>query len=265
MKKIAIFVLAIILILPCILMFTSCDAVDDVSSWVNSKISKDNDNDKNNETRNTITLPDLSETDASVAKTILSNKGLIPKVEYEYNNNVEEGLVIKTNPEALSSVYEDDIITVYVSKGKSFYEAKNCVGYMTNVTGIDSFSWGSDTEEQTKAFLAPYVSDGYLYVHMILVCKSDSDLAFYGNFASASLNENFLSSVPSTLVGPYDFVGINTFKQEIDNTGNVATEFCVKIPLESLGTKKPNNIYIKLDILVDNVRQTFKAGFDIAW
>lgn len=66
--------------------------------------------------RKGITIPDVSKTDESTCKTLLAGKELIPKVEYQYDDKVEKGLVIDTMPTIGSKVYEDDIVTIIVSK-----------------------------------------------------------------------------------------------------------------------------------------------------
>ena len=262
MKKLATLILVTTLLLSCTLTLTSCD-------FLKEFITTDNGSADNGGTGNTespsIILPDVSGLDETTCKTFLANKGLIPKIDFEYSDTVSEGLVTRTDPAAGSSVKEDDIITVYISKGKSYYEATHAVGYMKNITGVDAFVWGENGEKGTKAFYTPYVSNGYFYMPMSFICRSDYSLSFYGEFATASTNEDFLSSIPATIVGIYEFGGFTYFEKEIDNTGEVETLFCVKIPMSSLGDKNPNNIYISFDVLVDGTRQTFKAGFDIAW
>ena len=261
MKKLAALILATTLLFSFALSLASCDFL---SEFTNNDSNSHSNSSSNTETTS-IKLPDVSGLDETTCKTLLVNKGLIPKIDFEYSDTVSEGLVTRTDPAAGSSVKEDDIITVYISKGKSYYKATNAVGYMKNITGVDAFVWGENGEKGTKEFYTPYVSEGYFYMPMCFICRSDYSLSFYSDFATASINEDFVSSVPATIVGPYEYVGFETFKKEIDNTGEVETLFCVKIPMSSLDNKNPNNIYISLDILVDGTRQTFKAGFDIAW
>lgn len=205
--------------------------------------------------RKGITIPDVSQTDESTCKTLLAGKGLIPKVEYQYDDKVEKGLVIDTMPTIGSKVYEDDIVTVIVSKGKRRYDLADALGAMYNVTGIQNFSWGDDGQKQTKGFYGPYVEEEYLYIEMFLCCKSYSQIEFYDDFGSASITDTFDKTVPIKVI--YS-------SKKVDNNGG-KTSFKVKIPLSDLGVQKPTNLYIEFDFLVAGKRQTFKAEFDLTW
>ena len=203
----------------------------------------------------TIKIPDIENLDVATAKTLLAGKGLIPKVEYEYHNDYDYDLVIRTNPAIGSTVGEDTPVTLYVCKGPAYYELPHAVGYMTDVNNINSFSWGDNGEKQTKGFYAPYVKEGYLYIPMFLMCTSKYIIEFYGDFGTASINDSFDKTVPIDVI--YD-------SKTVNNTGK-ETEFEVKIPLSDLGVQKPTNIYIEFDFFVNNTRENFEAGFDLTW
>lgn len=217
----------------------------------------------NNSSSNTIVIPDICELDESTAKTLLASKGLIPKIAYDYDYSIEEGLVIKTVPSIGSSVSSDDVVTIYISKGKRFYYLLNAVGYMKNVKNIDPFVWGDGTNEGTKEFYTPYVEEGYLYLDMLLRCTSSYSIEFYcgsdssksKGFGTASINDTFDKTVPIDVL----------FDNYVVNNKGGDTNFQVKIPLTDLGVQKPTNIYIEFDFLVNGVRQTFEAGFDLSW
>lgn len=199
---------------------------------------------------NLIQIPDISNVDVDTAKTILASKELIPNVKYEYHN-CDFGTVIRTEPSAGTEVEADTIVTIYVCKGYKYYELNSAVGYMKDVTGIKSFSWDDDT----KGFYAPYVKEGYLYIEMYLACTSTYELAFYGDFGTASINDTFDKTVLIDVL--YD-------SKKVDNNGKKTT-FTVKIPLEDLNVQKPTNIYIRFDFTVNGTRKTFEAGFDLHW
>lgn len=204
-----------------------------------------------------ITIPDIEKLDVDTAKTLLAGKGLIPKVEYEYNNDYDYDLVIRTEPAIGSKVEEDTPVTLYVCKGPYYYELPDAVGRMWNVEGIDPFVWWSEAEDGwgTKGFTDVWVEEGYLHIKMYLGCKSEFSLEFYGDFGTASINDTFDKTVPIKVI--YD-------SKKVANDGSI-TYFEVKIPLGDLGVQKPTNINIKFDFLVNNKRQTFKAGFDLSW
>lgn len=198
-----------------------------------------------------IAIPEVKGLDETTAKSLLAGKGLVPKVEYEYDDDVEEGQVIKTSPSIGSGANRDDIITIYMSKGPSEFYLYDSVGWMDNVYGINDFSW----EKETKGFYTPYVKEGFLYIDMYLYCKSNYKLAFYKDFGTASINDTFDKTVPIQII--YD-------NEKVNNTGK-RTEFTAKIPLSDLGVQKPTNIYLNFDFLVAGKRQTFNASFDLSW
>lgn len=204
---------------------------------------------------NLIKIPDIEKLDVETAKILLAGKGLIPKVEYEYNNDYDYDLVIRTSPAIGSEVEEDAPVILYVCKGPSFYELPDSVGYMEDVHNIDGFSWGDNGEVQTKGFYTPYVQGGYLYIPMFLKCTSKYSIEFYDDFGTASINDTFDKTVPIQVI--YSF-------KEVNNEGG-ETNFEVKIPLSDLGVQKPTNIYIEFDFFVNNERETFRARFDLSW
>lgn len=204
---------------------------------------------------NSITIPDISELDENTAKTLLARKGLIPKITYEYDDSIEEGLVVKTVPEISSKVCEDDVVTIIVSMGPELYFTSEAVGYIKNVYGIDAFDWGDNDDNWTKKFTNVFVYRNYLFISMSLKCRSNYEIEFYKDFGTASLTEDFSKSVPISVI--YD-------TKKVDNNGGI-TDFAVGIPLEDLGTKKPTDVYIEFDFTVDGIREDFEAGFTLAW
>lgn len=202
-----------------------------------------------------IIIPDISGLDEETAKNLLARKGLIPRIERAYNDFVAENRVVSTYPEIGSSVKEDDVITVTISKGPRYFEFENALATFWNIQGIDGFSWGDDGKEKTKAFWDAWFEEGYIYFKGYLCCKSEFDLAFHGTWCTASINDSFDKTVPGELI--YD-------SKTVDNTGKV-TWFTVKIPVSDLSVKKPTNIYVKFDFDVNGTRQTFKSSYDITW
>lgn len=202
-----------------------------------------------------IKIPDIEKMDVTTAKTLLAGKGLIPKIEYEYNNEYDYDLVIRTEPAVNSEVEEDTPVTLYVCKGPQYYELPDAVGRMWNVNNIDDFSWGDDGKPQTKGFYTPYVEAGYLYIPMFLKCTSQYSIEFYKDFGTASINDSFDKTVPIEVI--YD-------NKTVNNKGET-TDFKVKVPLSDLGVQRPTNIYIEFDFYVNSQREDFKAGFDLTW
>lgn len=206
-----------------------------------------------------ITIPDIEKLDVLTAKTLLAGKGLIPKVEYEYSNDYDYDLVIRTEPAIGSKVSEDTPVTLYVCKGPLYYKlkAERQVGRIWNIDGIDGFVWDGEAPNgvPTKWFYNLYSKEGYLFITVGLRCTSKYDLRFYDDFGTASINDTFDKTVPIEVL--YDSSVIN-------NKGE-ATEFELKIPLTDLGVQKPTNVHVELDFLVNGERKTFKASFDLTW
>ena len=205
----------------------------------------------------TIKIPDIQGLDVDTAKTLLVGKGLIPKIEYVYDNNYDYGIVIKTNPAIGSAVEEDTPVKVFVCKGPAYYELASSLGAFSNIDGIEPFvSWTqAENGIGTKGHTKVWAERGYLYISVYLGCKSEYNVEFYGNFGEASINDTFDKTVPIEV--------IYTSKQ-IDNTGE-RTYFDFKIPLSDLGVQKPTNISIRYYLKVDGVRKTGEADFDLSW
>lgn len=236
MKKIVKSLTSVVLIVFICLGAISCS----FNTWIEEKLVK---------------IPDIENIDVSTAKTLLASKGLIPKVEYEYANDYDYDMVIRTYPSIGSEVEEDTPVTLYVCKGPSYYELPHAVGYMKNVNNIDAFSWGDDAKPSTKGFYTPYVKEGYLYIPMYLKCTSEYPIEFYDDFGTASIKDSFDKTVPIKVI--YD-------NKIVNNNGGL-TEFEVKIPLSDLGVQKPTNIYVEFDFYVNSQREDFEAGFDLTW
>ena len=206
-----------------------------------------------------IKVPNIENLDPETAKTLIASKGLIPTVEYEYNNDYDYDKVIRTYPTIGSEVEEDTPIRIYISQGPKYYklEDTSAVGWIANVKGIDPFVWKKESPDgrATKWFYNLYAQEGYLYITIGLRCTSEYSIEFYGDFGTASINDTFDKTVPIKLL--YDSAIVN-------NKGET-TEVELKIPLTDLGVQKPTNIYVEFDFLVNNTRQTLEAGFNLTW
>lgn len=205
----------------------------------------------------TILMPDVSTLDIQTAKTLLVSKGIIPKVEYEYSDEISLDSVIKTVPEVGEKVKQDDTVVVYVSKGQKRYELKQALSIIYDVNGIKPFvSWMDASDgEGTKGHYIPYLEEGYLHLPVYICCSSNYELEFYGDFGVASVNDTFDKQVPVDLI--YD-------SKTIKNDGS-KTEFTIKVPLSDLGVQKPTNLYISADIKVGNNLNSFRADFILTW
>ncbi|SET81119.1 serine/threonine protein kinase [Oceanobacillus limi] len=77
---------------------------------------------------NEVTIPDVIEMEYEKAVEELSNLNLQVETESIYSEEIDEGLVVKTDPKVGRSVVEDSIVTVFVSQGKEKEEMDDYVG-----------------------------------------------------------------------------------------------------------------------------------------
>lgn len=199
-------------------------------------------------------IPDISGLNEDEGAMILAGKGLIPKREYVYHDTVERGKIIGTEPAIGSGVEQDASVKILISMGQEIFSPGNAVGYIMNIPGVDSFSWGDNGERQTKSFDMMVCRDELLII-ITLGMKSAEKLEFFRTYGYASVSEDYSETVISDVA--YD-------SKEIDNTGNDTT-FIVKVPLSELETDRPKSVYIKVEFSVGGVTETLKAGFDISW
>src|SRR5699024_11030235 len=75
-----------------------------------------------------IDMPDVTEMEYEEAETLLEEKKLKVNKKLTSSEEVEEGLVVKTNPAANRSVKEKSTVDVFVSEGKEKVAFKDYVG-----------------------------------------------------------------------------------------------------------------------------------------
>ena len=165
-----------------------------------------------------IEVPSLYGVSEDTAISILTSNSLIPNVVYEYDDNVEKGLVIRTNPWAGDKVDENSVIEVVVSNGPSFIQSKD-----SNIRW-----WYVDYyKEDDWNFTNPYIKDGYLYIE----CTATFGTSFNwkeNGYGTASINDTFDKSVPIKLE-----VSNNEVTPGVEQTVNFI------IPLNDLDVQKP--------------------------
>jgi eukaryotic-like serine/threonine-protein kinase len=91
-----------------------------------------------------ITVPEVQGMEADEAKTKLESAGLKISKEMEITDDViEEGKIIKTNPEEGSTVKENSSVTLYISSGKEKYELSDYLGrdYEDVVRLLDNYNF----------------------------------------------------------------------------------------------------------------------------
>ena len=175
-----------------------------------------------------IVIPDISKVDEATAKTLFAQKSLIPSIEYEFSNTVDEGLVIKSVPEIGATAKPDDKVIIYVSKGPK------------KITATDSNVTWDDGRDEFQYYEHPYIEDGYFILDVELKFYKKYELEYFednGNagYGRASISDTFDKVVPviveteDKVLDPEDFEKLR-----------------IKIPVGDLDVKKPTTLYFQI-------------------
>jgi hypothetical protein len=189
-----------------------------------------------------IIIPDISLVDESTAKTLLAQKTLIPNIQYEFSDSIEEGLVIKSEPEIGSTAKPDDKITIFVSKGPKKIYASN-----SNVT------W-DDSRDKFQYFEDPFIEDGYFVLDVELKFYKAYELLEFEKrnegYGRASISDTFDKVVPliieteDKVLDPKDFEKLR-----------------IKIPVKDLDVQKPTTLYFQLYFK----DKTYDMNISVSW
>lgn len=191
-----------------------------------------------------IVVPDVSKNTEEEAVETLKSNSLRPTTIESYSQNIEEGSVIVTSPKAGDKVKENEIITVYVSKGPSYIESTDSTVTWYSISSIKEDDW---------EFTSPYIQEEYLYIE----CQPKFGVEFDwpdNDYGYASTNATFTKKIPIELNYVIKHVKVNE-KQNI----------IIKIPTEELKTKKPTLVFLKLNIMNNNKKETISLNFTISW
>ncbi len=114
----------------------------------------------------TVTVPDVYGKSEAYAVSELKSKGLIPVVKQEASEDVEKGLVIRTDPARTTVVAEKTEVKVYVSSGKEnkMISVPNVVGSTKEQAQADLKKLGLEVSVQTRDLTAgdKYYKAGYV-------------------------------------------------------------------------------------------------------
>lgn len=180
---------------------------------------------------NGIEIPDIADTDEETAKNLLSSNGLIPSVKYEYNDDIEQGNVIKTEPAIGIKVEQNSKVTIYISKGSSFIISKDSRISWKNISAEGKDKW---------EFVSPYIKEDTLYINCEKVSFSVpikwrdtyNDGFLIGD---ASINDTFKKTVP-----------VQAKYEKQSWKANEKQKFTLEIPLGDLNVSKPTDMYLRL-------------------
>lgn len=193
-----------------------------------------------------IEIPDLSGLDESSAKSLLVNKGLIPAIEHQYDDTVEQGLVIKTYPSEGSFASEDDKITIYISDGPSYISSDN-----------STIRWYNNDDEWH--FSNPYIDNGNMYIdcETIFADSFEWDDGFDSDgegFGEASINDTFDKTVPLKII--YDDEKVKAGEEEY---------FTIVVPVTDLDVDLPTTICLALTGKKGDEQLHIRVDFNITW
>ncbi len=200
-----------------------------------------------------ISIPDLSGVSQTSAEELLLNNSLIPVIKYEYNNSVDEGLIIRTDPDAFEEVAIDTRITLYVSKGiwPSIIYSKSSTIHWSNVSG----SSGDEYD-----FYNPEIANGTIQIEINVAYNSsyeiewiDDDNDGYG-FGAASLSADFDNDA-------YLWIEYET-KSIISG---VEQTIIIYVDADELRVNEPNVLYIKLYVKLNDESYDIEINFEITW
>lgn len=185
-----------------------------------------------------VVIPDVIGADETTAKTILTDNGIVPIVEYDYNQEFTEGIVYKMQPQVNSKVEKNSKVTISVSKGKELIYSTDSVLSWYHVYGSESDYW---------EFENPYIERGYLIVNLTPTINSKYPFE-WEEYGYASINDTFSKSVPIRF-------------KPISNNG----DYMLEIPLDDLDVKKPTTLYIQLNALINNQQKEANLELRISW
>ncbi len=196
-----------------------------------------------------LTVPDIVGVDEATAKTILASALLIPNVQYEYDDQIEKGCVIRTRPAIGKTVEPNSKITLYISKGPSYILSSDSRISWHNI------SYGQDTWE----FYNPYISEDKLYINCSNVVFA-ANVKWVDNYnegyliGTASVNDTYEKTVP---------VYAEYSKQEWK--AGEAQAFTLEIPLNDLDIDKPTSMCVELFAEINGRYDNVEITFTIAW
>ena len=200
---------------------------------------------------NKIKIPDLSNVDESSAKLSITNKGLLPVVEYEYSDTVAEGNVIRTNPSSGSSVDPDTKVTLYVSSGPKYIEAKDGTIEWYHIDSSNPDKW---------SFGGLEIYEGNLYIYCETTFGTSFTLKNTG-FGNASLTDSFDKQVPLTLLDP----DLKSFSANTEVKAGEPFKFYIKISLAQLDSDRPTHVACEIVYLIGEKESNIKVSFNASW
>ena len=199
---------------------------------------------------NQITIPDIYNVSINDGRSVLSSMGLIPQIEYIYNDSIAKDNIIYSEPSIGTPVEQGTKVVIYVSKGPSII-------YSTN----SYLSWNYITNgvEDDWEFYSPYIKDNYLYIECYNVTFGTAmewrDRYNEGAASgTASINDTFDKVVPVKVI--YE-------KQKY--SANKSQAFTIKVPLNDLENQRPTTLYFRIGIRAKSKDIDLTFNFSMSW
>lgn len=202
----------------------------------------------------TVTIPDVSGVDVESVKALLFKNDILPKIEYQYDDNIIEGIVIKTDPTANTKIELNQSIIVYVSKGPQSIISKDSRASLYNIYGVHNFNQGEWN------FSNPTIYDDTLEIGFTINFETDKDFQWYDQYNSGN-------GIGTALINNENFreIPIEIFYNWKDIIERTPESFAILIPLSDLENKKPTDITTYLDVVVNGKRYSIQIDFTISW
>ncbi|MCQ2554258.1 MAG: PASTA domain-containing protein [Clostridia bacterium] len=191
-----------------------------------------------------LTIPDIVNVDEATAKTVIASNKMIPEVSYIYDNNIEKGKVIGTNPKIGSEVDENQKITLFVSLGPSYV-----------VSSTATIGWYNiSSKEDAWSLKVPYIRNGVMYIECEVAFGVDTtwkdDKGTGELFGTAKVQEGAAMAVP-----------VKARYVHKSNKAGEKQSFTIEVPLDNFTNDRPT--YMDIELQLDN--KPVKLDFTIKW
>lgn len=192
-----------------------------------------------------IDIPNVLNIEEAEALNILSSNGLTTSTRYEASDEIEEGKVIRTEPQIGTTVEKNSNVVIYVSVGPASIISSNATVNWRNMTEKDDI-W---------EFNRPYVEEGVLYIGCSVTFASDFEWLDKENTGKLTGKASLTDSFDKTSDVSAKYISKQCKSNEKQN-------FKLEIPLKDLEDDFPSRVYLKL-YTRDSV--TINVNFEITW
>ena len=206
-------------------------------------------------------VPAVQGTSKDVAIQRLITLGFIPTEKYEFDSNIEQGLVIQTNPKSKGLVLRGSRIEVTISKGSPIVYSTNWVIQWTNLL---SYSYGYYKADKWNLESVYIDNEKNVMVIEFDEVILQAQYAFQGTETPGQGFGKAYIYGPEFLEAPMIIKYKDQFF-EVDSPNS----FVVEIPLTGFDNKKPTNLELEIVGSVQSyyglVNQSLFVTLTISW